>query len=48
MLTTRARAADQMQLTTLAAALEEVIARPGPAAVLRACAVVDRVRALAA
>lgn len=47
-LTTRARAADQMQLTTLAAALEEVIARPGPAAVLRACAVVDRVRALAA
>ena len=32
----------------LAAALEEVIARPGPAAVLRACAVVDRVRALAA
>ena len=47
-LTTRARAADQMQLTTLAAALEEVTARPGPAAVLRACAVVDRVRALAA
>ena len=47
-LTTRARAADQMQLTTLAAALEEVTARPGAAAVLRACAVVDRVRALAA
>ena len=47
-LTTRARAADQMQLTTLAAALEEVTARPGPAAVLRACAVVERVRALAA
>ena len=37
-----------MQLTTLAAALEEVTARPGPAAVLRACAVVERVRALAA
>lgn len=47
-LTTRARAADQMQLTTLAAALEEVTARPGAAAVLRACAVVERVRALAA
>ena len=47
-LTTRARAADQMQLTTLAAALEEVIARPGAGAVLRACAVADRVRALAA
>ena len=47
-LTTRARAARQMQLTTLAAALEEVVARPGAAAVLRACAVVDRVRALAA
>jgi len=37
-----------MGLTPRAAALEEVIARPGPAAVLRACAVVDRVRALAA
>lgn len=47
-LATRARAAHQMQLTTLAAALEEVTARPGAAAVLRACAVVDRVRALAA
>ena len=47
-LTTRARAARQMQLTTLAAALEEVVARPGAGAVLRACAVVDRVRALAA
>ena len=46
-LATRARAARDLQLQTLAAALAEVEERPGPRAVLRACAVVDRVRALA-
>ena len=46
-LATRARAARDLQLQTLAAALTEVEQRPGPGAVLRACAVVDRVRALA-
>ena len=46
-LATRARAARDLQLQTLAAALAEVEERPGPWAVLRACAVVDRVRALA-
>lgn len=46
-LATRTRAARDLQLQTLAAALTEVEQRPGPGAVLRACAVVDRVRALA-
>ena len=42
----RARRADDLQLTTLAAALAEVADRPSPGAVLRACAVVDRLDAL--
>ena len=46
MLRTRARMADDLQLTTLAAALAEVDNRPSPGAVLRACAVVDRLDAL--
>ena len=45
-LRTRARMADDLQLTTLAAALAEVDNRPSPGAVLRACAVVDRLDAL--
>ena len=43
---TRARMADDLQLTTLAAVLAEVENRPSPGAVLRACAVVDRLDAL--
>lgn len=46
-LRTRVRTADDLQLTTLAAALAEVGDRPSPGAVLRACAVVDRLEALA-
>ena len=42
----RVRRADDLQLTTLAAALAEVGDRPSPGAVLRACAVVDRLDAL--
>ncbi|EHM95592.1 hypothetical protein HMPREF0975_00357, partial [Actinomyces sp. oral taxon 849 str. F0330] len=45
-LRTRARMADDLQLTTLAAVLAEVDNRPSPGAVLRACAVVDRLDAL--
>ena len=45
-LRTRARMADDLQLTTLAAALAEVDNRPSPGAVLRACAVVDRLDSL--
>jgi len=46
-LRTRVRTAGDLQLTTLAAALAEVGDRPSPCAVLRACAVVDRLEALA-
>ena len=46
-LRTRARAAGDLQLTTLGKALLKVIDQPSPGAVLRACAVVDRVQALA-
>mgnify|MGYP000851484811 FL=1 len=45
-LRTRARLADDLQLTTLAAALNELDSRPSPGAVLLACAVVDRIDAL--
>lgn len=45
-LRTRVRRAGDLQLTTLAAALAEVGDRPSPGAVLRACAVVDRLDAL--
>ena len=45
-LRTRVRRAGELQLATLAAALAEVGDRPSPGAVLRACAVVDRVAAL--
>ena len=43
----RVRMAGDLQLTTLAAVLTEVDDRPSPGAVLRACAVVDRLEALA-
>ena len=46
-LTTRARTARELRLETLAAALDGTGEDAGPRAVLRACAVVDRVRALA-
>ena len=46
-LVTRARTARGLQLQTLAAALDEVEAGCSPQALLRACALVDRVRALA-
>ena len=46
-LRTRVRTAGDLQLTTLAAALAEVGDWPSPCAVLRACAVVDRLEALA-
>ena len=46
-LTTRARTARELRLQTLAAALDGTGEDAGPRAVLRACAVVDRVRALA-
>ena len=46
-LRTRARMADDLQLTTLTALLAEVDDRPSPGALLRACAVVDRLEALA-
>ena len=42
----RARMAGDLQLTTLAAVLTEVDDRPSPGAVLRACAVIDRIDAL--
>ena len=45
-LTSRARRARELQLETLAAALARVEDEPGPRAILRACAVVDRIRAL--
>ena len=45
-LTSRARRARELQLETLAAALTRVEDEPGPQAILRACAVVDRIRAL--
>ena len=45
-LRTRARMADDLQLTTLTALLAEVDDRPSPGALLRACAVVDRLDAL--
>ena len=45
-LTSRARRARELQLETLAAALTRVEEEPGPQAILRACAVVDRIRAL--
>ncbi len=45
-LRTRVRRAGDLQLATLVAALAEVGDRPSPGAVLRACAVVDRVAAL--
>lgn len=45
-LRTRVRRAGELQLATLAAALAEVGDRPSPGAVLRACAVVDRLAAL--
>ena len=45
-LRTRVRRAGDLQLATLAAALAEVGDRPSPGAVLRACAVVDRLDAL--
>ncbi|WP_315071491.1 hypothetical protein [Actinomyces massiliensis] len=45
-LTSRARWARELQLETLAAALTRVEDEPGPQAILRACAVVDRIRAL--
>ena len=45
-LRTRVRRAGDLQLATLAAALAEVGDRPSPGAVLRACAVVDRLAAL--
>ena len=38
--------AGDLQLTTLAAVLTEVDDRPSPGAVLRACAVIDRLDAL--
>ena len=43
----RVRMAGDLQLTTLAAVLTEVDDRPSPGAVLRACAVIDRLEALA-
>ena len=46
-LVTRARTAHGLQLQTLAAALDEVGDGCSPQALLRACALVDRVRALA-
>lgn len=46
-LTTRARTASDLGLEILAAALDAVVERPGPEAVLRACALVGRVRSLA-
>ena len=46
-LVTRARTARGLQLQTLAAALDKVEAGCSPQALLRACALVDRVRALA-
>ena len=45
-LRTRVRRAGDLQLATLVAALAEVGDRPSPGAVLRACAVVDRLAAL--
>ena len=42
----RLRMAGDLQLTTLAAVLTEVDDRPSPGAVLRACAVIDRLNAL--
>ena len=42
----RVRMAGDLQLTTLAAVLTEVDDRPSPGAVLRACAVIDRLDAL--
>ena len=45
-LTSRTRRARELQLETLAAALTRVEDEPGPQAILRACAVVDRIRAL--
>ena len=42
----RVRMAGDLQLTTLAAVLTEVDDRPSPGAVLRACAIIDRLDAL--